>query len=214
MNDKHIGIIIQNQDEKILLYDDTCYIKVKVHENDDINKIIASKVKETVDMDIFKIVKTYIYTPYSKLVDLNIISNEEFIMYLVEVCIYHHEFNFIKKEDLLEIITNHSEREFFKENLVDHILYERFSQSFIFNNILIIFNLLIYLGFSISLSETTFCGILFLMFFSYFIVSKYVAPKFVNFLVKSKISTNTINKLDFLSYFILIFILIKIYIIN
>ena len=91
------------------------------------------------------------------------------------------------------------------------ILYEKSSRSFIFNNILIIFNLFIYLGFSISLSETTFFCILFLLFISYFLVSKYVVPKFVNFLVKSKISTDTINKLDFLSCFLLIFILIKIY---
>ena len=34
MNEKYIGIIIQNQDEKILLYDDTYYIKIKVNEND------------------------------------------------------------------------------------------------------------------------------------------------------------------------------------
>ena len=45
MNEKYIGIIIQNQDEKILLYDDTYYIKIKVNENDNINKIIASKIK-------------------------------------------------------------------------------------------------------------------------------------------------------------------------
>ena len=162
-------------------------------------------------MNIFKIIKTYVYTPDSKLVDLNILSDEEFIMYLVEVCIYHNEFNFVKKEDLLDIIPNHSEREFFKENFVDHILYEKSSRSFIFNNILIIFNLFIYLGFSISLSKTTFFYILFLLFISYFLVSKYVVPKFVNFLVKSKISTDTINKLDFLSCFLLIFVLIKIY---
>ena len=55
MNEKYIGIIIQNQDEKILLYDDTYYIKIKVNENDNINKIIASKIKETVDMNLFKI---------------------------------------------------------------------------------------------------------------------------------------------------------------
>lgn len=213
MSHKHIGIIIQNQDEKILLYDDTCYIKVEIHENDNIDKIIASKVKETVDMDIFKIIKTYVYTPYSKLVDLNIISDEEMLMYLVEVCIYHNEFNFLKKEDLLEILTDHSEREFFRENLIDNILYERFSQSFIFNNILILFNLLVYLGFSISFTKTTFLCILFLIFFSYFIVSKYVVPRFVKLLIKSKTSTNTINKLNFLSYFLLIFILIKTYII-
>ena len=204
MKEKHIGIIIQNQDDKILLYDDTYYIKVEIHENDNINNVIASKVKEAVDMNIFKIIETYVYTPDSKLVDLNILSDEEFIMYLVEVCIYHNEFNFVKKEDLLDIIPNHSEREFFKENFVDHILYEKSSRSFIFN-------LFIYLGFSISLSETTFFCILFLLFISYFLVSKYVVPKFVNFLVKSKISTDTINKLDFLSCFLLIFILIKIY---
>lgn len=212
MNEKYIGIIIQNQDEKILLYDDTYYIKIKVNENDNINKIIASKIKETVDMNLFKIIETYIYTPDSKLVDLNIISDEKFIIYLVEVCIYHNEFNFIKREDLLEIITNHSERDFFKKNFVDHILYERSSRSFIFNNILIMFNLLIYLGFSISLSKATFFAMLFLIFSSYFIISKYVVPKFVRFLVNSKISTNTINKLDFLSCFLLIFLLINIYI--
>ena len=100
MKEKHIGIIIQNQDDKILLYDDTYYIKVEIHENDNINNVIASKVKEAVDMNIFKIIETYVYTPDSKLVDLNILSDEEFIMYLVEVCIYHNEFNFVKKEDL------------------------------------------------------------------------------------------------------------------
>ena len=130
MKEKHIGIIIQNQDDKILLYDDTFYIKVEIHENDNINNVIASKVKETVDMNIFKIIETYVYTPDSKLVDLNILSDEEFIMYLVEVCIYHNEFNFVKKEDLLDIIPNHSEREFFKENFVDHILYEKSSRSY------------------------------------------------------------------------------------
>lgn len=212
MKEKHIGIIIQNQDDKILLYDDTFYIKVEIHENDNINNVIASKVKEVVDMNIFKIIETYVYTPDSKLVDLNILSDEEFIMYLVEVCIYHNEFNFMKKEDLLDIISNHSERDFFKKNFVDHILYERSSRSFIFNNILIIFNLLIYLGFSISLSKATFFAMLFLIFSSYFIISKYVVPKFVRFLVNSKISTNTINKLDFLSCFLLIFLLINIYI--
>ena len=40
MSDKHIGIIIQNQDKKILMYGDTCYIKVKINKDDDINKII------------------------------------------------------------------------------------------------------------------------------------------------------------------------------
>ena len=181
MKEIHIGIIIQNQDDKILLYDDTFYIKVEIHENDNINNVIASKVKEVVDMNIFKIIETYVYTPDSKLVDLNILSDEEFIMYLVEVCIYHNEFNFMKKEDLLDIISNHSERDFFKKNFVDHILYERSSRSFIFNNILIIFNLLIYLGFSISLSKATFFAMLFLIFSSYFIISKYLVPKFVRF---------------------------------
>ncbi len=75
MKEKHIGIIIQNQDDKILLYDDTYYIKVEIHENDNINNVIASKVKETVDMNIFKIIiKTYVYTT-AKLVDLNILSD-------------------------------------------------------------------------------------------------------------------------------------------
>ena len=46
-----------------------------------INNVIASKVKEAVDMNIFKIIETYVYTPDSKLVDLNILSDEEFIMY-------------------------------------------------------------------------------------------------------------------------------------
>ena len=90
MKEKHIGIIIKNQVDKILLYDDTYYIKVEIHENDNINNVIASKVKEAVDMNIFKIIETYVYTPDSKLVDLNILSDEEFIMYLVEVCIYFY----------------------------------------------------------------------------------------------------------------------------
>ena len=78
-------------------------------------------------MNIFKIIETYVYTPDSKLVDLNILSDEEFIMYLVEVCIYHNEFNFVKKEDLLEIKPNLSEREILNEYFVDKNLYEKVS---------------------------------------------------------------------------------------
>ena len=66
MSDKHIGIIIQNQDKKILFYDDTCYIKVRINEDDDINKIIASKVKATVYMNSFYLLKSFVFTPYSK----------------------------------------------------------------------------------------------------------------------------------------------------
>ena len=44
MKEKHIGIIIQNQDDKILLYDDTFYIKVEIHENDNINNVIVEEI--------------------------------------------------------------------------------------------------------------------------------------------------------------------------
>ena len=109
MKEENIGIIIQNQDKKILFYNDSCYIKVRVHEDDDINKIVASKVKSLVDMYRFNIVKTYLYKPYSKLVELNIVSDKEITMYLVEVCIYHTEYEFVKIEDLLDSIRDHSE---------------------------------------------------------------------------------------------------------
>jgi len=211
MNDKHIGIIIQNQDKKILFYDDTCYIKVRIHENYNINDIIASKVKLAVDMDRFDIIKTYVYTPSSKLVDLNIISDEKMIMYLVEVCIYHNEYNFIKINNLLDVIPNPSEREFFKENFVNYLIYKNASQSFIFNNLLTLFNLLLYSGFTIEFSETILISLLILTICSYFIIGKYIAPKFVNYLIKSKISINTINKLNYLSCFLLIFVIIKTY---
>lgn len=212
MKEKHIGIIIQNQDEKILFYDDTFYIKVKINEDDDLDNIILDKIENVLDVNNYKILKTYTYIPESKLVDFNIISDEKMNMYLVEVYIYHNEFNFIKKEDLLDILPNHSEKVFFKENFIDRILYERSSRSFIFNNLLIILNLLIYFGFSISFSEPALWSILFLMFFSYFIISKFVVPYFVNLLVKASISTKTINILDYLSCFLLVFILVKVYI--
>lgn len=212
MRDKHIGIIIQNQDKKILMYGDTCYIKVKINEDDDINAIIASKVKRSVDLDRFDIVNTYIYTPQSKLVDLNIISDEEITMYLVEVCIYHEEYNFIKTDDLLDVISNPSEIDFFKENFVDYMIYKNASQSFIFNNILTLLNLLVYYGFSIQFSETILLSLLILIVCGYYAIGKYIVPKFVKYLMKYKVSINTMNNLNYLSFFLLAFILIKTYV--
>ena len=211
MSDKHIGIIIQNQDKKILFYDDTCYIKVRINEDDDINKIIASKVKETVDMNSFYLLKTFVFTPYSKLVDLNIISDEEMTMYLVEVCIYHNEYEFIKIDELLDVICDHSEQEFFKKNFVDYMMYKNASQSFIFNNVLTICNLFIYIGYSIEFTESVLISLLLLVSGLYFIICKFIAPIFAKYLIKSKISIDTMNKLNYLSCFLLIFVLIKTY---
>ena len=212
MSDKHIGIIIQNQDKKILFYDDTCYIKVRINEDDDINKIIASKVKETVDMNSFYLLKTFVFTPYSKLVDLNIISDEEMTMYLVEVCIYHNEYDFIKIDELLDVISDHSEQDFFKKNFVDYMMYKNASQSFIFNNVLTICNLFIYFGYPIEFTESVLISLLLLISSFYFIICKFIAPIFAKYLVKSKISIDTMNKLNYLSCFLLIFVLIKTYI--
>ena len=211
MKEENIGIIIQNQDKKILFYNDACYIKVRVHEDDDINKIIASKVKSLVDMDRFNIVKTYIYKPYSKLVELNIISDKEITMYLVEVCIYHNEYEFVKIENLLDIILDHSEREFFKQNFVNYILYKNSSQSFIFNNILILLNLLLYCGDSIKLSENILLSVLVLITCGYYLIGKCIVPKFINYLVKFKVSVKTMNNLNYLSCLLLAYLLIKTY---
>ena len=211
MSDKHIGIIIQNQDKKILFYDDTCYIKVRINEDDDINKIIASKVKETVDMNSFYLLKTFGFTPYSKLVDLNIISDEEMTMYLVEVCIYHNEYDFIKIDELLDVISDNSEQDFFKKNFVDYMMYKNASQSFIFNNVLTICNLFIYFGYPIEFTESVLISLLLLISSFYFIICKFIAPIFAKYLVKSKISIDTMNKLNYLSCFLLIFVLIKTY---
>ena len=211
MKDKHIGIIIQNQDKKILFYNDTCYIKVRVHEDDDINKIIASKIKSLVDMNRFNIIKTYIYKPYSKLVELNIASDEEITMYLVEVCIYHNEYNFVKTEDLLGVISDPSERNFFKQNFIDYMLYKNASQSFIFNNILILLDLLVYCGNSIKLSEDILLSLLILIICGYYLIGKCIVPTFINYLVKFKISVKTINNLNYLSCLLLAYLLIKTY---
>ena len=62
MKEKHIGIIIQNQDDKILLYDDTYYIKVEIHENDNINNVIANIKKRNV-----KVIEKLLFIPLKNL---------------------------------------------------------------------------------------------------------------------------------------------------
>jgi hypothetical protein len=143
---------------------------------------------------------------------INIISDEEITMYLVEVCIYHEEYNFIKTDDLLDVISNPSEIDFFKENFVDYMIYKNASQSFIFNNILTLLNLLVYYGFSIQFSETILLSLLILIVCGYYAIGKYIVPKFVKYLMKYKVSINTMNNLNYLSFFLLAFILIKTYV--
>lgn len=209
---KYIGIIIQNQNEKILFYEDSYYIKVSIDENDDINSKISKVLKNIVEQDIFKIIKVYDYKPNPKLVALNIGSDSDLPMYLVEVYIYHDEYDFFDKDELFDLLPNSWDKDFYEENLVRYESILINLRSLIYNTILAISLLLSEIRFKHPLSEKFFFPILIIILCIYFILPKLALPHLSKYLLNSKFDMKFLTIINYIVFFIIVICTVRLFI--
>ena len=202
MDGKTIGIIIQNQDGNILFYDNSYYIEATVNDNDDIDRVIAKVLRNTVNKSIHRIIKIYKYPLQS--------NNKDLTMYLVEVGIYNNNFVFISPEKLLDFLSYSPDKAFFEKYIVR---YEE-NKSLIYSSIAILlltlFLIDIPFNLSLNLPENFLWVEIILIIIAFCILIKYIIPNIAKYLLKFNLNTRkTLHILD-----IILFILASINIIK
>lgn len=128
MESKYIGIIVQRQDDKVLLYDESYYIKVKIIEGEDIQSVIERTLVKELDIKLFKIKRIYeeirLYknnSPFQK-------KNDMDQMYLVDVCIYHDNYDFRTKYEVYDCLCNSAEKIFYEKYFIRYDKYKELLQ--------------------------------------------------------------------------------------
>lgn len=138
MDNKNIGIIIQRQDNKILLYDDNYYIKTRIYDNESIEKTIEKALEKVIDNKLFKIKNEYEeINEYKNITPFQAI-NDIYKMYLVEVCVYNEVLPFLTKGDLYEKLYSCPQKLFYEKYILRYDKYKNFLQC-VFTSIVIIF---------------------------------------------------------------------------
>ncbi|MGL5327766.1 MAG: hypothetical protein ACRDD7_00765 [Peptostreptococcaceae bacterium] len=179
-----IGIIITNQWEEILLYDHNFYIKVSINENEDIEGKIKEKIKEITNKDFYKIKKIY---------DEKIEHYDyEIKLYVIEICEYTKDFEFMTIQKLENEILNFQDKEFFQINILK---YEEYSTlvSTIFNFGLLIFFIEGIKNLYKNISIEIFLILLIIFVIIITIFNKYAKTKIEKYIINKNINTKLYN---------------------
>lgn len=193
--DKYIGLIIKNQDDKILLYEDNYYIKMLVKDGDDIDLLISKKLIDVVEQSRYRIVKIYN--------NFVLYGHQEITMYLVEVGVFHNEFDFMDICELLDVLHNTPSRDFFEENFVRYDKYKGtvYSVLSLLTAILIFGDL--YLSSHQILPRNSIVASIIGIIFMFAVVIRLLAPKLTYKIIKYNIDYRRINKIIDSTFFIL-----------
>lgn len=113
MQEQRLGIILKNNDDKIM--PEFFKITIKNNKKEEIEKVLKEKFRR----DLFKIVRKYN--------EKFIYDNEELTMYLVELVGYEPdkdaEYNFKNKEKLLESIACENYKGYINRNIIKRDIY-------------------------------------------------------------------------------------------
>lgn len=211
MESKYMGIIVQRQDGKILLYDESYYIKIKVTEGDDIHSVIEKKLIEELDIKLFKLKREYdeikLYknnSPFQK-------NNDIDKMYLVDVCIYHDNYDFRTKSEIYECLYNCPQKKFYEKYFIRYENYKELLQCNFVSIIMVLSTIIIAGNLTIPknrlLEMLIYIFILCLIGFYIFIIPK-ITIKILDYIINEKIirysniSSITIGVLSLIIIFI------------
>ncbi|MCR8743749.1 hypothetical protein [Romboutsia lituseburensis] len=127
MDEKYIGVIIKNQDDKILLYKNNYYIKIKVQEDEDISLAIKNALKKNVNQEAYRMVRYYDKAIKN---EKRIIDKEDNIkMYVVEVISYDEKLKFIKSQELLNHLKKSPSKTFYELIFVKYKPYKELAEA-------------------------------------------------------------------------------------
>lgn len=176
MESKYVGIIVQRQDKKILYHDESYYIRVRINEYDDIYTIIEKTLEKEIELKLFKLKRQYdeigLYknkSPFQK-------NNDIDTIYIVEVCLYHDNYDFLTKLDIYEKLYNCPEKLFFEKYFVRYEKYVQLLQYNFVSLIMILITIAISTNISIPQNQILemFIYILILMLVGFYI---FIIPK-------------------------------------
>lgn len=127
MDEKYIGVIIKNQDDKILLYKNNYYIKIKVQEDEDISLTIKNALKKHINQESYRMVKYYdkVIENEKRIID----KDDNGKMYVVEVISHDEKLKFMKSQELLNHLKKSPSKTFYELIFVKYKPYKELAES-------------------------------------------------------------------------------------
>lgn len=127
MDEKYIGVIIKNQDDKILLYKNNYYIKIKVQEDADISLVIKNALKKHINQESYRMVKYYdkVIENEKRIID----KDDNIKMYVVEVISHDEKLKFMKSQELLNHLKKSPSKTFYELIFVKYKPYKELAES-------------------------------------------------------------------------------------
>lgn len=122
MENKTIGIIVKNDYDDILYYENNFFIKIDISKKDELRFKLEDKLSDILDNKAFRIDKISKKIPKLDLVDKE--NNEEsMIMYIVKVYMYSDNSKFLPKEDILDMIDTSLYKEYYVKSITRYDKY-------------------------------------------------------------------------------------------
>ena len=191
MDKKSIGIIVKNDYDEILYYENNFFIKIDIGKKDDLRFILEDKLSEILDKKAFRIDKISKKIPKLDLSDENN-NKENIVMYLVKVYMYSDNSDFLPKEDILDNISTYLCKDYYVKYIMRYNKYLKLVESYI-NIIIYLFAAMIILKVPFQTRSDILFDNFWLIIFMYivlplFILYKFIIPSIVNYLVNYDIS--------------------------
>lgn len=195
MNTNTIGIVVENDYNDILYYDNSFIIDINSSKKD-VRSTIESKLEEVLAEKAFRIETISKKIPKLELSNVDN-SKENMLMYLVKVYMYSDNSDFKSREYILDSITIPSHKDYFLKYYIRYNKYNNLISPYIsvfFSLFYITTSLNIWLP---NLLDNFWVTILVYIVIPITIVFKFIVPSIVNYLVKFDISEKIfkINKL-------------------
>ncbi|MGX4600186.1 hypothetical protein [Faecalimicrobium sp. JNUCC 81] len=208
MNTNTIGIVVENDYNDILYYDNSFIIDINSSKKD-ARSTIESKLEEILEGKAFRI------ETISKKIPKLTLSNEHnskenMLMYLVKVYMYSDNSDFKSREHVLDSVTIPSYRDYFLKYFIRYDKYNNLISPYVS-----VFFSLFYITASLNKSLPDLLDNFWVIMLVYIIIPitivfKFIVPSIVNYLVKYDISEKIfkINKLAMVLLWAVYFIIL------
>ncbi len=200
MDKKTVGIIVKNDYDDILYYENNFFIEIEIGKKEDLRFILEDKLSEILDKKAFRIDKISKKIP--KLDLSNKYNNtENIVMYLVNVYMYSDNSKFLAKEDILDNLSTSLYKDYYVKYIIRYDKYRYLVESYV-GMLIYLFWAIAILSFPVEIRTKFLFDTLFYNFWvviimyivlPIFILNKFIVPSIVNYLVKYDISKKTIK---------------------
>lgn len=195
MDKKTVGIIVKNDYDDILYYENNFFIEIEIGKKEDLRFILEDKLSEILDKKAFRIDKISKKIP--KLDLSNKYNNtENIVMYLVNVYMYSDNSKFLAKEDILDNLSTSLYKDYYVKYIIRYDKYRYLVESYV-GMLIYLFWAIAILSFPVEIRTKFLFDTLFYNFWvviimyivlPIFILNKFIVPSIVNYLVKYDIS--------------------------